>query len=107
MVAGVSVDPIRPRGAGGQSRLRPARDHGTGIPIYPIRALTVQPAASAGATLRVIMENGKFQGVMAATTPTGCLSTTKRRSGSTDDSTSPSTRFASSANHSIDAALQW
>lgn len=36
------------------------------------RALTVQPAARAGDTLRVIMEKGKFQGVMAATTPTGC-----------------------------------
>jgi hypothetical protein len=34
---------------------------------------TVQPAASAGETLRVIIENGKFQGVMAPTTPTGCL----------------------------------
>jgi hypothetical protein len=32
--------------------------------------LTVQPAASAGATLRVIIDIGKFQGVMAATTPT-------------------------------------
>jgi hypothetical protein len=31
---------------------------------------TVQPAASAGATLRVIIDIGKFQGVMAATTPT-------------------------------------
>jgi hypothetical protein len=31
----------------------------------------VQPAASAGAALRVIMASGKFHGVMAATTPTG------------------------------------
>jgi len=31
---------------------------------------TVQPAASAGATLRVIMLMGKFQGVMQPTTPT-------------------------------------
>ena len=29
----------------------------------------VQPAASAGATLRVIIAAGKFQGVMAAQTP--------------------------------------
>ena len=36
---------------------------------------TGQPAASAGATLRVIMAMGKFHGVMAAHTPTGCLST--------------------------------
>src|SRR5690606_5149044 len=34
---------------------------------------TVQPTANAGATLRVIMAAGKFHGVMAATTPTGCL----------------------------------
>src|SRR5690349_23937484 len=32
---------------------------------------TVQPAAKAGATLRVIMALGKFHGVTAATTPTG------------------------------------
>ena len=37
---------------------------------------TGQPAASAGATLRVIMATGKFQGVIAATTPIGCLITT-------------------------------
>ena len=36
---------------------------------------TGQPAASAGATLRVIIAMGKFQGVIAAQTPTGCLST--------------------------------
>ena len=35
----------------------------------------VQPAASAGPALRVIMALGKFQGVIAAHTPTGCLST--------------------------------
>ncbi|MCY1439393.1 hypothetical protein D9M71_556270 [compost metagenome] len=40
----------------------------------------VQPAARAGAHLRVIMALGKFHGVMAATTPTGCLSTRMRRS---------------------------
>ena len=39
---------------------------------------TVQPAASAGATLRVIIAIGKFHGVIAAQTPTGCLSTRKR-----------------------------
>lgn len=35
----------------------------------------VQPAASAGAILRVIIAAGKFHGVMAPTTPTGNLST--------------------------------
>ena len=41
---------------------------------------TVQPAASAGATLRVIIAAGKFQGVIAATTPTGWRSTRMRLS---------------------------
>ena len=41
----------------------------------------VQPAASAGPALRVIMAFGKFHGVMAATTPTGCLMTTMRGVG--------------------------
>ncbi len=39
----------------------------------------VQPTANAGATLRVIMAMGKFQGVIAAVTPIGSLSTTMRR----------------------------
>ena len=39
---------------------------------------TVQPAASAGPSFLVIMDEGKFQGVMAPTTPTGC-ETTRRR----------------------------
>ena len=33
----------------------------------------VQPAASALLTLRVIIAIGKFHGVIAATTPIGCL----------------------------------
>ena len=41
---------------------------------------TVQPAARAGPALRVIMAAGKFQGVMAATTPIGSLSTRIRLS---------------------------
>src|SRR5512138_2192396 len=39
---------------------------------------TGQPAASAGATLRVIIAIGKFHGVIAAQTPTGCLITSVR-----------------------------
>ena len=39
---------------------------------------TGQPAASAGATLRVIIAIGKFHGVIAAHTPIGCLMTRKR-----------------------------
>ena len=41
---------------------------------------SVHPAASAGPALRVIIAAGKFQGVMAATTPTGCRSTRIRLS---------------------------
>ena len=41
----------------------------------------VQPAASAGPALRVIIAAGKFHGVMAATTPTGWRSTMMRLSG--------------------------
>ena len=43
-------------------------------------ATMVQPAASAGPTLRVIMAEGKFHGVIDAVTPTGCLITTMRLS---------------------------
>jgi hypothetical protein len=41
----------------------------------------VQPAASAGPDLRVIMALGKFHGVIAAHTPIGSLMTTMRLSG--------------------------
>mmetsp|Transcript_31412 Transcript_31412/g.57033 ORF Transcript_31412/g.57033 Transcript_31412/m.57033 type:complete len:246 (+) Transcript_31412:980-1717(+) len=61
---------------------------------------TGHPAAKAGATLRVIMLMGKFQGVMAPTTPTGCFNTNRRRSRLGGSRTSPYIRFASSANHS-------
>ncbi len=65
---------------------------------------TVQPAASAGATLRVIMASGKFHGVMAAHTPIGCFSTSRRRLLSNCGRVSPLTRLASSANHSTKLA---
>jgi len=39
----------------------------------------VQPAASAGPALRVIIAIGKFHGVIAAHTPIGCLRTSMRR----------------------------
>ncbi|MNY30218.1 hypothetical protein D3C86_1643120 [compost metagenome] len=65
---------------------------------------TGQPAASAGATLRVIIASGKFHGVMAAHTPMGCLSTSKRRLLSNWGRVSPLMRLASSANHSTKLA---
>ena len=42
---------------------------------------TVQPTESAGPTLRVIIAAGKFQGVIAATTPIGWRITMMRASG--------------------------
>jgi hypothetical protein len=49
----------------------------------------VQPAANAAPALRVIIALGKFQGVIAATTPIGCLITTMRRSPEVAGITSP------------------
>ncbi|MNK59195.1 hypothetical protein D3C87_782950 [compost metagenome] len=63
-----------------------------------------QPAASAGPALRVSMAVGKFQGVMAAVTPTGCFSARMRRSACGAGMVSPYTRRASSANHSMNEA---
>ena len=40
--------------------------------------MLVQPAAIAGPSLRVIIAAGKFQGVIAAVTPTGWRSTSTR-----------------------------
>ncbi|OQC09428.1 MAG: hypothetical protein BWX79_01431 [Alphaproteobacteria bacterium ADurb.Bin100] len=66
--------------------------------------MTGQPAARAGATLRVIIASGKFQGVIAAHTPIGWRSTIRRRVGSNGGKVSPLTRLASSANHSTKLA---
>ena len=50
---------------------------------------TGQPAASAGATLRVIIATGKFHGVIAAHTPMACFRMTKRLFGSVVGMVSP------------------
>src|SRR4051812_25912460 len=60
----------------------------------------VQPAASAGPTLRVIIAAGKFHGVIAAHTPTGSFTTTMRLSLAAVGIVSPYTRLPSSPNHS-------
>ncbi len=52
-------------------------------------ATTVQPAASAGPTFRVIIAIGKFHGVMQPTTPMGSLITTIRLSAACDGMVSP------------------
>ena len=44
------------------------------------RPMKAQPAASAGAALRVIIALGKFHGVIEAATPIGCLMTVMRLS---------------------------
>src|SRR5512146_1757469 len=49
----------------------------------------VQPAASAGPDLRVIIAEGKFHGVIAAQTPIGCFRTMIRRSRVKPGITSP------------------
>jgi len=64
----------------------------------------VQPAASAGPALRVIMAAGKFHGVMAAHTPTGSRTTTMRCDATGEGMVSPYTRLASSANHWMNEA---
>ncbi len=60
---------------------------------------TVQPAASAGATLRVAMASGKFHGVIRKHGPTGCWDTIMRPVPSGLAPYRPCTRGASSANH--------
>jgi len=67
----------------------------------------LQPAASAGPALRVIIAAGKFQGVMAAQTPIGSFSTTMRWVSFGAGITSPRTRLASSENHCRNDAAYW
>src|SRR5699024_2348280 len=57
----------------------------------------VQPAAKAGPSLRVIMELGKFHGVIAPTTPTGFGITSMRFDLTEDGIHSPYPLLASSA----------
>src|SRR6056297_3631353 len=56
---------------------RTVADKGVSAAGRPTKA---QPAASAGAALRVIIALGKFQGVIDAATPMGCLMTVMRLS---------------------------
>mmetsp|Transcript_20254 Transcript_20254/g.68619 ORF Transcript_20254/g.68619 Transcript_20254/m.68619 type:complete len:320 (-) Transcript_20254:218-1177(-) len=65
---------------------------------------TAQPAAKAGAILRVIIAAGKFQGVMHAATPTGDRSVSSCRSRPVPIFTEPWMRTASSAYHSTNDA---
>ncbi len=56
-----------------------------------------QPAASAKGSFCDRIQNGKFQGVMIDTTPTGCLSTIARISGPSVSWLSPCTVRARAA----------
>ena len=49
----------------------------------------VQPAARAGPHFLVIIAIGKFQGVIAAQTPTGCFKTGIRREATVCGTASP------------------
>ena len=59
---------------------------------------TLQPAASAGAILRVAIAAGKFHGVTSTATPMGCSSDTMRLSPPGARPYWPLARTASSAN---------
>ncbi len=65
---------------------------------------TVQPAASAGAILRVAIAAGKFQGVTRTLTPTGWRTTRMRLAPDGALVTEPSMRTASSANQRKNSA---
>jgi hypothetical protein len=60
----------------------------SGVDVAGLQTV-VHPAANAAPTLRASMALGKFHGVMHATTPTGCLMTTIRRSAAGGGITSP------------------
>ena len=72
LVTSVALRASAPRYA---SRISAIRRSGSG-PQGDGFTTTEHPMASAGAILRVSIALGKFQGVMQATTPTGCLMTT-------------------------------
>ena len=64
----------------------------------------MQPAASAGAILRVAIAAGKFHGVTSAATPTGRCVTIVRVPPAGRGPYSPSGRTASSANQRKNSA---
>ncbi len=74
----VTIDST-PLGMPARSASTPRTSAESGV-SFAGRATKLQPAASAGPALRVIMALGKFQGVIEAATPMGCLSTMIRLS---------------------------
>ena len=70
---------IKPEGAPARSASMANASADKGVSFAGLQT-TAQPAASAGAIFRASMAFGKFHGVIHATTPMGCLLTTKRLS---------------------------
>ena len=66
--------------------------------------IAVQPAASAGPSLRVAIAAGKFHGVTSTEMPTGWGSTSTRAAPPGAIAYSPSARTASSANQRRNSA---
>ena len=69
-----------PAGMPARSASTPSASADRGVSVAG-RTSIEQPAASAGAALRVIIALGKFQGVIAAATPMGWRITVRRLSG--------------------------
>ena len=79
-------DALRHAGALGQLAQAPAPRTASAVAGF---STIVQPAASAGPALRVIIAAGKFHGVIAAQTPIGSLITTMRLSAACAGIVSP------------------
>ncbi len=79
---------ITPGGMPARPASSPIANADSGVAVAGLHTV-VHPAASAAPTLRASMALGKFHGVMHATTPTGCLMTTIRRSVAGGGMTSP------------------
>ncbi len=92
-----------PAGSPARSAMTPSASAEYGVCKAGLQT-TVQPAASAGPILRASMADGKFHGVIIATTPTGWRQTMMRLSAAWPGMMSPYMRLASSPNHSRNAA---
>ena len=86
------ADPVTmlttPAGTPACSAIQPHTNPDSGVAVAGLTTV-VHPAASAGPILRASIEDGKFHGVIAPTTPTGCLVTIIRRPFTADGMISP------------------
>src|SRR5437867_9929842 len=105
--AGLAVTTLKVPGGSPASSAMPAMASAvSGVAGDGFRTM-LHPAARAGAILRVTIVAGKFQGVTAATGPTGWRSTQVRLPACGDGTHSPVTRRACSANHPKYARANW